>query len=96
VQGGSEVVRAEAMAYLARTDATFDLVLLDPPYAFDGWPDLLSAVRGEVVVIESNRSVDTLPRFEVQRERRYGGTVVTIAAQADRADHGRGTPEDRS
>jgi 16S rRNA (guanine966-N2)-methyltransferase len=92
----AEVVRADALAFLGRAAQWFDLVLLDPPYAFDEWPELLDAVHGEVVVIESDRSIDTLPRFEVQRERRYGGTVVTIAAQADRADHGRGTPEDRS
>lgn len=92
----AEVVRADALTFLGRATDGFDLVLLDPPYAFDQWPELLAAVRGEVVVIESDRPIETGPGFSVQRERRYGGTVVTIAAQDDRADHGRGTPEDRS
>lgn len=92
----AEVVRADALTFLGRTAECFDLVLLDPPYAFDQWPELLGAVHGAMVVIESDRSIETFPHFEVQRERRYGGTVVTVAAQADRADHGRGTPEDRS
>jgi 16S rRNA (guanine966-N2)-methyltransferase len=92
------VVRAEAHQFLsAQRDADrVDLALLDPPYAFDEWPALLSAVRASVVVVESDRVVATEPCFEVRRERRYGGTVVLIAAQADRDDHGRRPPEDRS
>lgn len=90
------VVRADALTFPAASDGTCDLALLDPPYSFDRWPELLAIVRSEVVVIESDRAVGTGPRFEVQRERRYGGTVVTIAAQADRDDHGRRPPEDRT
>ena len=90
------VVRADAFTYLGADAGDHDLVLLDPPYAFDRWPELLDAVRGGVVVVESDRPVETAPRFEVRRQRRYGGTVVTIAAQPDRDDHGRRPPEDRS
>jgi 16S rRNA (guanine966-N2)-methyltransferase len=72
------VVRADALAFPAASDGTCDLALLDPPYSFDRWPELLAIVRSDVVVIESDRAVGTGPRFEVQRERRYGGTVVTI------------------
>jgi 16S rRNA (guanine966-N2)-methyltransferase len=92
----AEVVRADALAHLGRAAGGVDLALLDPPYSFDRWPELLELVRAEVIVIESDREVDPGPRFEVQRIRRYGGTVVTIAAKADRVEHGRATPEDRS
>lgn len=93
------VVRADALDHLRRSfDAgdRWDVALLDPPYAFDGWADLLASVRAEIVVIESDREVDTGEDLEVRRLRRYGGTVVTIAEQADRDDHGRRPPEDRS
>jgi 16S rRNA (guanine966-N2)-methyltransferase len=92
------VLRADALEHLgdARHSEPVDLALLDPPYAFDEWPALLAAVHASVVVIESDRAVATEPHYEVRRERRYGGTVVTIAAQADRDDHGRRPPEDRS
>jgi len=54
----AERVVADAAAAQQR----FDLVLLDPPYAFDGWTDLLAAVipvlaDDAVVVIESDRPV---------------------------------------
>lgn len=77
-------------------DPSADLVLADPPYDFDEWPALLDGLGGAVVVMESDRPIEVPPDWEVLRERRYGGTVVTIARCTDRDDHGRPTPEDRS
>ncbi len=62
-----------------------DLVLADPPYAFDGWIDLLGRVAGHLgagsmVVVESDRPVDLPMGWEKMRERAYGGTVITFAA----------------
>ena len=60
-----------------------DFVLLDPPYAFDEWDDLLATITltcpGAVVVIESDREVDLPSGWETHRARRYGSTVVTLA-----------------
>ena len=61
----------------------WDLVLLDPPYDFDGWADLLEAMvevvaADGVVVVESNREIDTGPRWDVDSCRRAAGTVVTL------------------
>jgi len=56
-----------------------DLVLLDPPYAFDEWPNLLAMIDGAVVAIESDREIDLPERWETHRARRYGSTVVTLA-----------------
>lgn len=70
------------------TEATrggeWDLVLLDPPYGYDGWGQLLGAVAGAlheeaVVVIESDREIVPPPSLDVIRVKRYGGTVVTFA-----------------
>lgn len=91
----AEVVRAEAADFLSRA-GSFDLALLDPPYRFDDWAAIWSTLRARVLVIESDRELDPGPRFEVRRQRRYGGTVVTLAAQPDRDEHGRRPPEDRS
>lgn len=59
----------------------WDLVLLDPPYGFDEWKDLLGVVAEHlgpqaVVVIESDREPTTVPGLDVLRFRKYGGTVV--------------------
>ena len=62
----------------------FDVALVDPPYAFDAWPELLSRVPAELVVAESDRPVDVGPRFAIHHRRRHGGTVVTFAQAAER------------
>ena len=57
-----------------------DLVLADPPYDFDRWPELLAATRADFVVAESGSPLDRLetPGWEVTRSKRYGRTWVTF------------------
>ncbi len=74
------VVRSEAAAHLARNQTTYDLVLLDPPYEFDSWAELLSGLEAQTLVIESNRPIEAPAGSQVLRERKYGGTVVTVMA----------------
>lgn len=88
------VVRAEVLTWLAgRTGtpppATFDLVVCDPPYAFDQWERLLALVRGRLVVLESNRPVPVPGGWETVRCRRYGGTLVTVIRPQFPVEEGR-------
>lgn len=80
--GRAEVVRTDALTHVRNGRGDADLVLADPPYAFDRWDELLAAVRSRwpdaVVVAESDRDVEPPPGGVVLRRRRYGGTVVTI------------------
>ena len=79
------VMVAEVEAALADPAlGRFDVALVDPPYAFDAWPELLSRVRAELVVAESDRPVDVGPRLAIHHHRRHGGTVVTFAQAAAR------------
>jgi 16S rRNA (guanine966-N2)-methyltransferase len=73
------LVRAALPGWLAGAPA-FDLALCDPPYDFGGWPELLRLLRADMVVMESSTSI-VLPveGWVVTRERRYGGTLVTVA-----------------
>ena len=77
------VVPGDALVHLERTaveERHYDLVLLDPPYGFDQWDELLAAVPVDArVVIESDREVVVPDSWEVHRRKRYGGTVVTLA-----------------
>jgi 16S rRNA (guanine966-N2)-methyltransferase len=81
-------VRAEGAERVLAAAATarqrFDLVLLDPPYRYDAWPELVIATAAVLkpdatVVIESDRPVPVEPSLGVTRQRRYGSTVVTFA-----------------
>lgn len=78
--GPAEVVRAEVVAWLRRLPPTrrFDLALADPPYAFDAWPALLEQLPARLAVLESSAAVACPPPWKVLKEKRYGGTLVTV------------------
>jgi 16S rRNA (guanine966-N2)-methyltransferase len=77
------VVRGEpAERFVERTAASggwFDLALLDPPYDYGGWLDLLTALPADVAVIETDRELQLPRRWEVTRHKWYGSTLLVIA-----------------
>ena len=80
LDGRATVVPGDGVAVVQAAHDRYDLVLLDPPYTFEDWPDLLTPVRSATVVIESDRTIDLPEGWVHYRERRYGTTVVTLAA----------------
>lgn len=82
LKGKARVVRADALTWSASESTAFDVALVDPPYDFDQWPALLSALPAAVAVLESDASFEVGPRWRTTRERRYGGTFVTLATAA--------------
>ena len=77
------VVGDDVLDFLELTERRFDLAVLDPPYAFDGWPDVLAALEAEVAVLESDHPIEPGTRWAVVRSRSYGTTVVTICRRSD-------------
>jgi 16S rRNA (guanine966-N2)-methyltransferase len=84
----AEVVQAESLAFLREVGTSgglapsgrwWNLAVADPPYAFDGWRELLDLLPAERVVIESDRAVEPSASWAVVRVRTYGATVVTVA-----------------
>ncbi len=74
------LVRAALPGWLESAAAgTFDLALCDPPYDFEGWAALLGVLQADAVVIESAEPITLPGGWVVARERRYGGTLVTVA-----------------
>jgi 16S rRNA (guanine966-N2)-methyltransferase len=69
------VRRGDASTFAEAVDVAF----IDPPYAFDDWGTLLDALDAGYAVIESDREVDVGAKWLVNKVRRYGGTVVTLA-----------------
>jgi 16S rRNA (guanine966-N2)-methyltransferase len=73
-----EIVRVDAVRW-AQKSVPVDVAIIDPPYAFEGWPDLLAALDAQVIVCESGGPLEVGPSWEVLRSKRYGSTVVTVA-----------------
>lgn len=82
--GVASVVRGDVLRWVAGA-STFDLALADPPYRWDGWAALLEALAGRAALLVAEMSADDGarwdpgPRWETVKEKRYGGTVVTVA-----------------
>jgi 16S rRNA (guanine966-N2)-methyltransferase len=84
----AEVRRGEALAALRSAregEETYDLVLIDPPYRRAGAmggelsPALAPLLSEQArVVVESDRRVPLELPWEIERQRRYGDTTITI------------------
>jgi len=69
------------------TGHAYDLALCDPPYDFTDWPALLEALDAAAAVMESSSPIPLPDTWVAAKERRYGGTLITVA-------HHRGDTED--
>lgn len=72
----STVLAADAFGAAGRLDV--DIVLADPPYDFDDWHELLSAIKAPFVVAEAAAAVPPPDGWEQVRAKRYGRTWVTF------------------
>lgn len=79
--GRADVVANDVQVYL-KGAPTFGLALVDPPYQFDAWGELLGVLDAEVAVLESNRVIEMPSGWSTVRERHYGGTVVLISRRS--------------
>ncbi len=73
----ARVVCADVARWVER-DGSADLVLIDPPYAFDAWARLLEKLHAGLVVCESGGPIEPGERWQLVRVRRHGGTVVSL------------------
>ncbi len=76
----AEVVATPVERFVAGAQSRrWDLALLDPPYDYDGWPELLLDLPAQVAVLESSRAIEPPFGWEVLRDKRYGRTHIVIA-----------------
>jgi len=76
------VVGDDVLEFLELTERHFDLAVLDPPYVFDEWPEVLAALDADVAVLESDHPIEPGMGWSVARSRSYGTTVVTICRRS--------------
>lgn len=75
----ASVVTADASTF--ESSSFVDVVLADPPYAFDGWEALAGRLDASWLVAESGKEIELGDTWEVIRSRSYGRTWVTIACR---------------
>jgi 16S rRNA (guanine966-N2)-methyltransferase len=86
----ARVVRSDVRRWILGAGAALlrsaDVVLADPPYAFDGWADVLADLARSgfsgLAVLEAGAEIDTPSEWNILRVRRYGTTVVHLLRPA--------------
>lgn len=76
--GAATVVCRDVEAFLDDVAGSFDLVVADPPYAFDDWDDLVARLPAPLAALESGKPVEVPPGWMILRSKRYGDSVVTL------------------
>ncbi|MDO4694926.1 MAG: 16S rRNA (guanine(966)-N(2))-methyltransferase RsmD [Eikenella sp.] len=77
LQDKVQSVHAEALSFLSHNRIRFDVVFLDPPFAWQAWPALLAALPvsladGARIYLEAGRLPVLPPGFEVRKEGKAG------------------------
>ena len=72
------VHRMTADRFLQRNEAEFDLAILDPPYEFAGWGQLLDELPARTALIESGDVIDLPVSWDELRSSRYGRAYVVV------------------
>jgi 16S rRNA (guanine966-N2)-methyltransferase len=82
LESRSTVVTSDVMAWVPAMRGV-DLALVDPPYVFDAWDQLLRLIQVEYVVCEAARAVPAPPGWDTVRTKQYGRTAVTLLCRQD-------------
>ncbi len=75
---GVRVVQRDALTYLRTSGVRVEVALVDPPYRFEGWGELLPELRADYAVLEHSSPIVVTGGFNTIRTYRYGGTLVTL------------------
>ncbi|MEA3186066.1 MAG: rRNA (guanine966-N2)-methyltransferase [Ilumatobacteraceae bacterium] len=70
------IVTSDVLAWVPALRGV-DLALIDPPYEFEGWAQLLGLLQAPYVVAEAAHEIEAPPGWDRLKSRRYGRTWVT-------------------
>ncbi len=62
---------------ILKTDEIFDVVYIDPPYMSGIYEDILSKVKGDVIIAEHSETIE-FDGYEVLKQKNYGGKIVSF------------------
>lgn len=62
---------------VAKLDETYDVVYIDPPYMSGIYEDILSIVKGGIIIAEHSEAIE-FNRYEVLKQKNYGGKMVSF------------------
>ena len=90
--GCNEILRTDAVSYLQRCTAKFDIAFLDPPYRKDILQQILPLLaekmqKNGIIVCEHEPECNlpqTILHFDLQKQKKYGKITVSIYRAAEK------------
>ncbi|STZ77232.1 16S rRNA (guanine(966)-N(2))-methyltransferase RsmD [Bergeriella denitrificans] len=78
---------SDGLSYLKHSSECFDVVFLDPPFAWSGWAELFALLqsrlkKGAMVYVEAGALPEMPPYLEVYREGRSGMSTFQLLVYA--------------
>ena len=77
LESRSQVVGSDVLAFAPGISGV-DIALVDPPYTFTHWAELIGVLRAGLVVAESARAVEAPEGWQQLKVRQHGRTVFTV------------------
>lgn len=62
---------------VTKLDEIFDVVYIDPPYMSGIYEDILSKVKGDIIIAEHSETIE-FDGYEVLKQKNYGGKIVSF------------------
>lgn len=62
---------------ILKTDEIFDVVYIDPPYMSGIYEDILSKVKGNIIIVENSETIE-FDGYEVLKQKNYGGKIISF------------------
>ena len=72
-----DLIIGDSTKLVLKTDEIFDVVYIDPPYMSGIYEDILSKVKGVIIIAEHSEVIE-FDGYEVLKQKNYGGKFVSF------------------
>ena len=67
----------DSLKLIKNTEEAFDVVYVDPPYNCGFYEDILSCVKGNIIIVESSENID-FSGFKILKQKQYGNSMLSF------------------
>ncbi len=72
-----DLMIGDSLKLLNKIDEKFDVVYIDPPYMSGIYEEILSKVKGDIIIVEHSEEI-AFEGFEIIKQKNYGGKIVSF------------------
>lgn len=70
------LIIGDSINLLKKSDEIYDVIYVDPPYRSGIYQEVLSVVKGSIIIVEHADKLD-FTGFDVIKQKKYGSTIVS-------------------